>query len=511
MIAAVAGICLIAFVIRFWGLSSNPPFWVDEFSTGTEARIVQAHGPKLIFDSQLRKKVGLEHHNIPAHILVASSFSLFGESERAARLPFVIIGSLIPLLIYVLLASWGAPLAGIIAAILTTHVHLQVLWSVQARGYMLLQACILLAFILYNKILEKKTVGEASWLIALLAGVSLIGLLSHITFVFVLGALMIHSFFHFEGYKKYSLLWGGGVLAILTLLGLSGSLSVIVFFIKNTFSPVNNLWYYHSFMWREYTLVAFLGALGLVRLYQDKKGTMQPILIFIGGYLMFILFIFGHHMTKYLLPIFPFILAGMAYLLVDLGKILSKKSMVTLGISLLLTYLIILNGDVFVNKPDRYYSLNNHFREISNIDYNAVYDIVKAKSTSDTAIIETWPGRALWYTGNDNENMYLYRWENEVGFVNGHEKKTSFYLKDGIKRVAPQMGFVSTQKDLQKVMARHSTGFIFIDDDTLPEGVRKYAEKNLTKELFLDHYTLDPNPYSLWPATLYSWGFLEKK
>ena len=41
------------------------------------------------------------------------------------------------------------------------------------------------------------------------------------------------------------------------------------------------------------------------------------------------------------------------------------------------------------------------------------------------------------------------------------------------------------------------------------DDVIKYAKENFKKELYLESYPpeLLENPYSIWPATLYSWGF----
>jgi hypothetical protein len=100
----------------------------------------------------------------------------------------------------------------------------------------------------------------------------------------------------------------------------------------------------------------------------------------------------------------------------------------------------------------------------------------------------------------------MFRWENEEGFANGHIKKTKFYIENDMKRISPRIGFVGTVQDLEKIIAKNSVGFLFIDDASLPQDVIHYAEKNLKKELYLDHYPLDDNPYSIWPATLYSWG-----
>lgn len=509
LIFVLIGVFASALIIRLYGLTSNQPFWVDEFSSGTQARLIQKYGYQLLIDSDLRSRVEFEHQNIPYHILIASSFSVFGENEWVARLPSALIGALIPLLLFYLMHIFGYTRSGIFSAILTVHVHFQALWSVQARGYMLLQTCILSALIIYT-LLASNNSNRALKLISLVA-ICIIGLLSHITFMFLILALLIHYVLSRPFSRKSFLVMGTILLAIVLSLYASGSITKILFFFTQTYTPVDNAWYYHSFLWRQYQLVTFLGVLGIVGMVKDSPKKMYPIIIFSGLYMIFILYIFGHHMTKYLLPIFPFLLAGMGYMIHYISGMLSRSVLVKFFIGIVITYSIILNGNTFISKPRKYISLNTHFREISTIDYNLVYERVQSKMSSDTAIVETWPGRSLWYLGNDFQHTYLYRWENEDGFMNGHEMKTSFYTKDGIKRVSDSIGFVSTQSDLAKLMKRHPTGFIFIDDSSLPASVREYADSHLTKELYLDHYPLDDNPYSIWPATLYSWGFTSNK
>ena len=86
--------------------------------------------------------------------------------------------------------------------------------------------------------------------------------------------------------------------------------------------------------------------------------------------------------------------------------------------------------------------------------------------------------------------------------------KTEFTLNKEEEKIIPlsNQRFIGELTDLLKAQKRYPNGFIFIDDATMPKDVIDYAEKNLKKELYLDHYPLDDNPYSIWPATLYSWG-----
>ncbi len=500
-------ITIASLAYRAYGLSSNSPFWVDEFNSGTQAKLIQEHGASLITDADLRKSAAIEFQNIPTHVIIALFFQIFDDSEVVARLPFAIIGGLLPLVMFFWVKRYSDELTAIIASLITAFLHIQILWSVQARGYVLLQMCVLLSFYFYRCVKQEKVnIKRNAYLFGLL-GIAACGVLSHITYVFVLVAIGADLIFYHQNRKRALLQVGFFAGIILLMASYTGMLSGIQTYISTNYSGTNNVWYYHSFLWREYTLLAFLGIYGILLLALKKKSILIPEGIFMLCYSIFILFIYGHHMTKYLLPIIPFLIAGMSISLIELAKSLNKFVSIKLEhLAFVITLLIIANGNIFATKPKQYYSLNTHFREISNIDYHSVYEKILPHKDESPAVIETWPGRMYWYLGNDYPNGYMFRWENEEGFANGHSKKTAFYLEKGEKRISKQIGFVGSKDDLEKIIKKNKVGFLFIDDSSLPLDVIQYAEKNLKKELYLDHYPLDDNPYSIWPATLYSWG-----
>ncbi len=495
-----------AFILRFYGILDSHPFWVDEFSTATQARLILDHGLGIFTEKALL----FEFQNVTTHFLVAGFFSVFGQHEWVARLPIVIIGSFVPLSAYLLAKKFSDKSAAVVAAILLTFSYFEIVWSRQARGYMLLQLLVLLTLYLYAKYIKPAKVNRKSGL--LFSTIFLLGILSHYYYLLVIVAITIDYFWHnrqsigdyFKSSSTYLLLAG---LALL-LYGMGGLEGFRDFSYNSTFLT-NNIGYYHSFLWREYGLITFLSLIGWAALLLRKKSDAKSAFFYMVLHLIFITFFFGHHMSKYLLPIFPLMLIGAASGIVLLSESLSRtlnNELLKKTLPVILALLIVANGHKFVNNPQAYYSINHDFREIANIDYNQIYGVVLAHKDANPALIETWPGRMYWYLGNDFQNGYMFRWENEEGFANGHSKKTAFYLEKGEKRISKQIGFVGTKEDLEKIIKKNKVGFLFIDDSSLPQDVIQYAEKNLKKELYLDHYTLDDNPYSIWPATLYSWG-----
>ena len=515
----------LAVALRLAPLRNNTPFWVDEFSTGTSARMILQQGVKIFWE----RPPGFESNNTLTYGLTALSFALFGQSETAARLPTVLFGSLVAVVMYFLARKIHSNTAGIIAGLFTATSYFQIVWSVQARSYALLQLLILLTVWWGIKIIEKADVKIKDLII--LGILFILGITTHFMFIFCLiSVLLVIAMTHWKKFMEFTssrwyLVLIATVISVLALWQI-GFINSFLVYINSSFFSSNNLWYYHSFLWREYGLVVFTALLGFGLIVKTTKKPLGIIILHFVLQLIFVTFFFGHHMSKYLLPIFPYLFIGMGIFVYEVSKmimanigevrILKAKGMTYRVVAVILAFgitaLIIAQGHKFVPKPKAYYSINHDFREIANIDYNQIYSIVKkgiAESKGEkVAMIETWPGRAYWYLGDEYKPMYIYRWQDEEGLANGHSKKTDFTLNsEGEKMVGGGMIFVGEARDLVLAIQKNTRGYLFVDDDTLPREVIDYAEQNMKKEIFIDHYPLDDNPYSIWPATLYSWGF----
>jgi hypothetical protein len=348
----------------------------------------------------------------------------------------------------------------------------------------------------------------------------IIGVLTHTMFGLALAAIVVH-FMLYQRRKLFSFLRTPWPYVFLLIVGIGATTTglareVVSHLIALTRGQIfNNVWYYHSFLWREYALITFLGTIGLaVGLIQKRKPT-SLVVFYIAAQLFFLCFMFGPYVSRYLLPIFPFLLLGTAFALTSLwdgiaDKIEIKKrfQFVKMLVPSCLALFIILNGDKFSVTPKTFYSVNHDFREIAVVDYDQVYSTIRAKGRLEegqTALIDTWGDRLLWYMGSDFRDGYMFRWVNADGLM----KQTAYAYNDQGERIFPNrkdVKFVGDLNDLQKVMSKYPRGFIWIDDSSLPADVLDYVKQNFTKELTIDHYPLDDNPLSLWPGTLYSWG-----
>src|SRR3989344_9237483 len=125
----------------------DSPFWIDEFNSASQARVIGEKGLKA-FSSNIR----VEKNNFVSYALIAVSFKVLGESETSARLPFVLIGSLVPVLLFLVGKKIYGDRVGIIAALLAMCSYIQITWSQQARGYILQQFWVQLVIYLYYQL-----------------------------------------------------------------------------------------------------------------------------------------------------------------------------------------------------------------------------------------------------------------------------------------------------------------------------------------------------------------------
>lgn len=506
IIFAVAGICALALTLRAFALQTNAPFWVDEFSSASQAKLLLTQGIG-VFNIEQRY---FEYHNITAHILMALSFALLGAAEWSARLPMAIIGSTVPLALYLLcLRVSKNTIISLCAALLAATSYFMIAWSTQARGYPIQQVLTIILLTSYIALLQ--TARPSKRHAATLVGTALLGIITHVSFLIVIAVLSLHYTLTHKRTRNTQLVLGIGALISSALLVKSGLILAITQSVQTQAFGANNLWYYHSFLWREYGAVTVLSALGAILMWQ-KYPQSRIIHIFISVYLSFFLFVYKPYNTRYLLVIFPLLLMMMTVAIAHISTLFTSKKYVAVT-TIIITLAIIAQGNLFTIKPKRFYSVNHSFREIALVDYDQVYEIIQKKSATKStppAVIDTWWDRTRWYLGTDYQPLFAFRWDQESGRINGLSKSTPYTISPAGEKVIYKSGgvvLVSNLRDLVGVMKKHPQGFIFIDDTSMSQEVIEYAKQNLHHELYLDHYTYDDNPASIWPANLYSWGF----
>jgi len=484
------------------------PFWVDEFSTAHQANLLLTNGLSVFNNHQIH----FEIDKFAPTFLVAIFFKLFGQSEGIARLPFAILGAFVPVSIFFLTKQLFNKHTALVAYLLSTTSYFFITWSRQARGYVLLQLLVLLGTYVYLRLIKNPK--NKSYFVSLLL-IIFVGIFTHPLFYIFLAAVCLHGIFSLMRNRYYVTI----IVSVLAVVSFAIFPKVSSLLNSGGLGLRNNLWYYHSFLWREYGFIVYLGLLGLLLAFIKQRKNISFIFLYIFLHLIFINFIFSPVVTRYTLPIFSFLFIGFAYVITYLTdhalhdlkiKIPTTYNLshATILLPLLFTLALIINGYKFDIKPNNFYSVNHDFREIALVDYHQVYNIIKETGSIEerqTAIIDTWGDRLNWYMGMNYQPAYFFRWLNSKDLMKG----TPFGYNDAGEKIIlkrESMRFIGEVSDLKQAMQTYPRGFIWIDDDTLPADVVSYVKQNFKQELYTDHYSLDDNPYSIWPATLYSWG-----
>jgi len=468
---------LIGFLYRINGLERNYSFWTDEEHVAIFVRAILERGKPV-----LTNDYHTEFYQWLQYWLSAISARIFGLNEFAIRFPSVIFGALTVLAVYLLGKELFSENVGLVAAILTTFLKIEILWSRQARPYQALQFFYLLsAWFVYKLAKEKKFnwryfVGFLSCgvLASLMHGLGLV--------VFFVGFLYL-LIFRFSWFKNWAFL--GGIFFI----------AIISYFLRPQialtlahFGDVNNFFYYRVFLWHNYSLLIFLALVGFLFLISQKNKSWQILVLFLVIQGIITSFFLPQPFTRYLCIVFPFLVLFSAVGLREISRLVFKKHQCFVLVILL--FFIIAMGNKFTLIPRQIYSLNEDMQEIPEVDWKKVYSFVEKKLVQDnnTVLVTNWNDLPVWFLG-EGELDYLLR-------------------KDSTVETDPISGaiIIPDLNGFREIVEKKEKGLIIIDswDNYIPDGTREYSRQNLNKELEVDR--LYPTQPRYWPVEIYSWG-----
>lgn len=141
-------IVLFALILRVWALG-QPDMWIDEtISSLASLNLLEKGVP--VFDSGIVYSRALMFHYFQ------TIFLLFGINDFSARFVSVIFGLCTVILAYLIGKEFNRP-AGLIAALFTAVIYLEVVYSRQARFYQMFQFLLFLTiFLAYKAKADKK-------------------------------------------------------------------------------------------------------------------------------------------------------------------------------------------------------------------------------------------------------------------------------------------------------------------------------------------------------------------
>lgn len=477
---------LIGFFYRLYGLGENYSFWTDENHTAIFVRAILERGKPVLANGY---STGV--YQWLQYWLGAISAKVFGLNEFAIRFPPVVFGVLTIWAVYLLGREVYEREIGVVAAVLITFSKIEILWSRQARPYQALQFFYVLgAWFLYRGYRDDK--GDRSDRGNLLGflGCGVAASLMHplglvilgvgVIYLLVGGTLNQNKFGSGQVLGKWGMIGVMGVLGYvfrIPLLGLLGSLG-----------KVNNLFYYRVFLWHNYSLLVFLGVVGVLR-----QAWILPAL-FLATQGLIASFLLGQPFTRYFYPVFPFLVllaaAGLGVIAECLGGVFRQWRGFLL---LFLTFFIIGMGNKFTLFPRKIYSLNEDMQEIPEVDWKKIYGFVgeKLEENPEAVLVTNWNDLPVWYLGEGKPD-YLIRkpWPSAPNVDPVSGAKLVLFLEEF----------------KQRVVEGSKKGIFIVDswDDRVPDGTREYCRENLKKELEVDRlYPVQPR---LWPVEVYSWG-----
>jgi len=505
---------VIGFFLRYKGLPGNYSFWTDEDHVALFARAILERGGPV-----LQNGYSTSAFQSLWYWITAFSMKIFGVNEFAARFPSVFFGVLTIIAIFFLGKKLFNEKVGIISSAFITFLTIEILWSRQARPYQGVQFLYIMEIYLFINILDlfdkkKRVIFPAFCLFLLIIFCSLMhwfGLMSIVFFPLYL-VLIRRDILSHLWLKLKKFIFKNQIIGITSIfscfvvlffifwkLGLPIAIKSFIFPAYGKIGFYNHFAYYHSFLWRQYGLLAFLALVGAAfALSRDfkKHSILFIVLIVFFGFINFRLRV---PFSRYFFPVFFILVLWAANALTiisdSLVNALPKKipHFLKNSVGYLLAMFIIFNGYKFTFKPKPFYSLNADMQEIPEVDFKKMYGFIKerTKEADSLVLVSTWTDHATWYMGEGKPEYWLRNPE----VMYGEERD--------ILSGAQVIGSVDK---LKEVIKSHKEGMIILEswEPFIPDGSEEYIKKNLKKETEIDRlYPVQPR---YWPVNVYSWG-----
>ena len=482
--------------LRLHGLSTNYSFWMDEDHVAVMVRQLNMQGVSYLFNFKSNSNL----YQLGLYLIDSVSIRIFGFNELALRMPAVVFGILTIWAVYLLGRELFNRQTALVASFLTAFLQIQIVWSRQARPYQGLQLCYLLsAWLIYRMI--KKT-GNSKWnligfLVSGFIGASLHGLGA---LIIPIGLFILLLF----GWRRYwkEIMVACLVTVILIILFRIDGLGMI----KNIGS-FNNLFYYRVFLTHNYLPLCIAAVIGAVAVLVTKKSQQLLLLcLFILPQIFVVTFILPQPFIRYIFIIMPFLYLLAGYGIIRTGEILDTrynkllsniqypisprvlrplisniKYLVSLAVFIILIVSLVGSNKLTLT-PREFYSLNNDMQEIPEVDWKAIYQVVKDNGggTKTIPLITNWGTTPQWYLG-DEANLYLAR------------------IKEGERTI-------NTVVDLQKLISQYPSGIVVFDswDNHLPPEILHYCRDTMKLIYEIDRlYPVQPRYWTVW---VFRWG-----
>lgn len=186
---ALAGVCLFVFGLMAVRLAqaASSPFWDDEYHHVFAARSLAEVGKPLLPGGRLYSRA------LPFTWLVSLAFRFLGVSELSARLPTVILGSLLVLLVFVIGRRYLGTTSGVLAAVLVASDPINAPLMIISRMYSLFALLFLAtAWAVYESVRRARDGSLSALYITLAIVAGLLALWTHVLVVFIVPGMIAY-------------------------------------------------------------------------------------------------------------------------------------------------------------------------------------------------------------------------------------------------------------------------------------------------------------------------------
>lgn len=336
-------------------------YWIDEGYTLNAVLSTLEKGYPILDSDRLYGR-----HYLLNNYIITASVKVFGFNPTSTRLPALIFGIGIILLIYFFTLKYFNHLIALGASFLTSFSYWEIAWSRQVRMYIQLQLFFFLSLYLFNSLLKKFSYLK----LTLLTLTTIATIFSHYFGYFLIPIYALILIINYLGKNKdqRKKLWQSKKQKIIISLA---SLSIIYLIIKlffDFFSQIQKRDVFFGLQYQNFlltnlpiiTITALIAIIIAIIKEKKTKDILSLVAIYLIPYLIIVFSVNSLHF-RYLFFILPILFIFSSYFLYYLAKFSKFKTIAYLFLlSLLIISSNIAQSNTFVFKPSSHYFLEPH-------------------------------------------------------------------------------------------------------------------------------------------------------
>ncbi len=474
------------FYFRYTGIVKQLSYWNDESHAAIYARGLVEEGRAV---NPAGGTTGL--YQSALYAVTAVSFKLFGVSEFTGRLPSVLAGTALILLVYYVTKKMLDDRIALFASAITSFSQTQLAWSTQLRPYIWLELCAVgVIYFCYLHIQHRRRFLDWYLLYAFIfTGISFFFHTTGLMNIIIIAlAIIIKSIYE----KKY--VW------ILLLIPVAGLFVGALYLMYHTafnliFRFENDTLHYRIFLTQNYKWLVAGSILGAALMFRKHRNFAVFLSLSIIAIFAMAIFKIQSNYVRYSLTAFPLmyiLFAAGVFYTIDLINEYIKHSRYTFVIAIVMIGIALaypIKKQKILLMPQYYYTINADMRENPIVDYKTAFAKIEdlLKDRRDAVVLDAWNDRVPWYMPHQR-----------FIFVNRDNKAT----KDSI--YGEEM--ISTVSQFEKLKQENRAGVVIVENwesQTAPD-VQNYFRKTLNHEF--DVNNLPYNENDKWSISIYSWG-----